>query len=50
LARIHAALYAGLANGTLRPVIARQFPLAEAPQAHAAVMQPGAGGKIVLAP
>jgi NADPH2:quinone reductase len=50
LARIHAALGAGLASGTLRPVIAREFPLPQAPAAHEAVMAPGAGGKIVLIP
>ncbi len=47
---IHAALVAGLANGTLRPVVGRELPLAEARQAHQAVMQPGAYGKIVLVP
>ena len=30
LASIHAALVAGLENGTLRPVIGKEFPLAEA--------------------
>ena len=50
LASIHAALVAGLENGTLRPVIGKEFPLAEAAQAHRAVMEPGAYGKIVLAP
>lgn len=50
LASIHAALAAGLETGTLRPVIGKQFPLAEAPQAHRAVMEPGALGKIVLVP
>jgi NADPH2:quinone reductase len=48
MASIHAALVAGLENGTLRPVIGKEFPLAEAAQAHRAVMQPGALGKIVL--
>jgi NADPH2:quinone reductase len=47
-ASIHAALVAGLENGTLRPVIGKEFPLAEAAQAHRAVMEPGAFGKIVL--
>jgi len=47
---IHAALIAGLANGTLNPVIGREIPLAEAPRAHEAVMEPGALGKIVLIP
>jgi NADPH2:quinone reductase len=50
LARIHAALFAGLKNGTLRPVIARELPLADAAKAHIAVMEPGATGKIVLIP
>src|SRR5437763_2934522 len=50
LASIHAALAAGLENGTLRPVIGKEFPLAEAAQAHRAVMEPGALGKIVLIP
>jgi NADPH:quinone reductase len=48
MASIHAALVAGLENGTLRPVIGKEFPLAEAAQAHRAVMQPGARGKIIL--
>lgn len=47
---IHAALGAGLANGTLKPVIGRELPLAEAAQAHTAVLEPGAYGKIVLVP
>ncbi len=46
--RIQAALVAGFANGTLRPVVGRTFPLAEAKSAHEAVMAPGAHGKIVL--
>jgi NADPH2:quinone reductase len=50
VAMIHAALVAGLENGTLRPVIGLKFPLAEAARAHEAVMQPGAYGKIVLLP
>ena len=48
LVEIHAALIAGLANGTLNPVIGRQFPLAEAARAHEVVMEAGALGKIVL--
>jgi NADPH2:quinone reductase len=48
LASIHAALAAGLENGTLTPVISRELPLADAPRAHEAVMEPGAHGKIVL--
>lgn len=48
--RIHAALVAGLENGTLRPAIGRRFALAQAADAHRAIMEPGAQGKIVLLP
>ena len=47
---IHAALGAGLANGTLKPVIGWEFPIARAADAHGAVMEAGAFGKIVLVP
>jgi len=47
---IHAAIGAGLENGTLRPVVGKEIPLAEAPRAHVAVMARGAHGKIVLVP
>jgi len=47
---IHAALQAGLQNGTLNPVIGREMKLAEAAAAHVAVLEPGAYGKIVLVP
>ncbi|MBV9850915.1 MAG: NADPH:quinone reductase [Armatimonadetes bacterium] len=48
---IHAALIAGLKNGTLRPIVGRTMPLADAPRAHEEVMRPsGALGKIVLRP
>lgn len=47
---VHAALVAGLANGSLRPVVGQTFSLADAPAAHAAVMEKGAHGKIVLIP
>ncbi|MGD1156864.1 MAG: NADPH:quinone reductase [Terriglobia bacterium] len=50
VASIHAALVAGLENGTLRPVVGKEIPLKDAPQAHRAVMEPGAFGKIVLVP
>jgi NADPH2:quinone reductase len=50
LAGIHAALGAGLENGTLRPVVGREMPLADAAKAHVAVLEPGAYGKIVLVP
>ncbi len=48
---MHAALVAGLENGTLRPVIGQRIPLAEAARAHVEIMKPtGAHGKIVLVP
>ena len=50
LVQIHAGLVTGLEIGTLRPVISRELPLAEAATAHQAVMEPGAYGKIVLVP
>ena len=50
LASIHAALVAGLENGTLRPMIRKELPLAEAGEAHRTVMESGALGKIVLVP
>lgn len=50
LAGIHAAIVAGLENKTLKPVVGREFPLAEAPEAHRVVMSGGATGKIVLIP
>ncbi len=47
---IHAALVAGLANRSLRPVVGQSLPLADAARAHHAVMESGAYGKIVLVP
>ena len=50
LLSIHPALIAGLESGTLRPVVGQEMPLADAPRAHQAVLEPGAYGKIVLIP
>ena len=50
LVGIHAALVEGLRNGTYRPVIGQELPLAQAPRAHEAVMEAGHHGKIVLVP
>ena len=47
-AEIHAGLVAGLENGTLRPVVGKELPLAEAARAHKEILEPGAVGKIVL--
>ncbi len=49
-ADVHAAIAAGLENGTMRPVTGKELPLAEASRAHKEIMEPGALGKIVLAP
>lgn len=49
-ADIHAGLISGLENSTLRPVVGKELPLAEAARAHREVLEPGAFGKIVLAP
>ena len=48
MAQIHAELVAGVGDGTLKPVVGREFPLDQASAAHRAVMEPGAFGKIVL--
>ncbi|OFW23274.1 MAG: quinone oxidoreductase [Acidobacteria bacterium RIFCSPLOWO2_02_FULL_65_29] len=48
LVSIHAALVAGLANGSLNPVVGREMSLGDAARAHEAVLEPGALGKIVL--
>jgi NADPH:quinone reductase len=49
-AEIHAGLYAGMENGSLRPVVGKKLPLAEAAHAHEEILKPGASGKIVLIP
>jgi NADPH:quinone reductase len=48
MASINAYMMAGLENGSLKPVVGKEFPLAEAAKAQDAVMAPGAHGKIVL--
>src|SRR5215470_7266916 len=48
MADCFAGIGAGLANGTLRPIVAKELPLKDAPQAHKDVLAPGATGKIVL--
>ena len=47
-AEIHAGLIAGLENGTLRPIVGKELPLAEASRAHKEILESGAFGKIVL--
>jgi NADPH2:quinone reductase len=48
LASIHAAIVAGLANGSLSPIVGREMVIGDAARAHEAVLEPGALGKIVL--
>ena len=47
---IHAAIAAGLENGTLRPIVGKELPLKDAPVAHKEILAPGAYGKMVLVP
>ena len=47
---IHAAIGAGLENGTLRPVVGQEMPLADAPRAHRKIIEATAFGKIILLP
>ncbi len=49
-AEIHAGIGAGLENGTLHPIVGKELPLKDAPQAHIAILAPGSFGKIVLVP
>jgi NADPH:quinone reductase len=48
VADIHAAIAAGLGNGTLRPICGKEIPLKDAALAHQEVLAPGSFGKIVL--
>jgi NADPH2:quinone reductase len=50
MSEIHEAIYKGLSEGYLDPVIGKTFPLAEAAGAHRAVIESKAAGKIVLKP
>jgi NADPH2:quinone reductase len=50
LASMHAAFLEGLGNKTVRPVVSRELPLADAATAHHAVMESSTFGKIVLIP
>lgn len=45
-----AGIAAALEAGVVKPVVAMELPLAEAPRAHVEVLAPGARGKIVLVP
>lgn len=45
---IHQAIYIGLSNGTLRPQVAQEFALADAPLAHETVRTVSSAGKVAL--
>jgi NADPH2:quinone reductase len=47
---IHAALGAGLENGSLNPVVGKEMPMNETARAHHEIMESSAYGKIVLIP
>lgn len=47
---IHAAIYEGLSNGYLNPMINKVFRLEEAPDAHRDVIESKSAGNIVLIP
>ncbi len=50
VAAAHEALARGLRDGSLRPVVGRELPLAEAPRAHRLLHERPALGKLVLVP
>jgi NADPH2:quinone reductase len=47
---IHAAIFNGLSDGYLKPVVRTAFPIADAPRAHHEIIENKALGKIVLTP
>jgi NADPH2:quinone reductase len=49
-ADVHAGLYAGLENATVRPIVGKELPLGEAVRAHKEILETGAFGKIILVP
>jgi len=50
IAAAHAAISTGLRDGSLRPVVSRELPLAEAARAHHHLTERPALGKLVLVP
>src|SRR5262249_13770556 len=50
LPEAHAFNGAGLRSGTLKPIVGKEIPLAEAPRAHQEIMESSALGKMVLIP
>lgn len=50
MSEIHAAIFEGLGRGYLNPIVGKFFPLQDAAEAHRAVIEQKAMGKIVLIP
>jgi NADPH2:quinone reductase len=50
IAAIHDAIQAGLEDASLRPVIAKRLPIAQAPKAHQEIILSPHHGKIILIP
>lgn len=50
MAAIHAGIGKGLSDGSLKPIVGKSFPLADAAAAHRAVLENNSFGKIVLIP
>jgi NADPH2:quinone reductase len=48
--RAYRAIEAGLASGTLAPLVSVELPLADAARSHELILESGAKGKIVLIP
>jgi NADPH2:quinone reductase len=47
---IHAAIFDGLSNGFLSPIVRESIPLSDAARSHREVIDTKAFGKIVLVP
>jgi hypothetical protein len=45
-ADIYAGIFAGLENGTLRPIVGKELPLAEAARAHKEILESGSAGSV----
>ena len=50
MSEIHAGIGRGLADKSLKPIVGKTFPLAEAAKAHHSVLENNSFGKIVLIP
>src|SRR5579863_1935948 len=49
-ADVHAGIYAGLEDETIRPIVGKELPLGEAVRAHKEILETGALGKTILIP